>query len=238
MIKNIKTSILNNGDTIILKSKLSNHNIIYMSFRRNGRVFDMDEDTMIWYPKQYFNHNSYNWWVGLYIGPQWKRLISRDDRCYGSTVCPLEGLIVGRRLIQYFIDHHMGATDVLEVSGSTRQRDEVYYRVLSKIGFRYTPGYYNTSNIMIYTKDNSTPEYLDNYIPNLDNPWGSMRYNGVKFPEEPDWQDDDYNSSSMLAGYIHHYTRPITDWLRDVQSDIKRLFEKKTRRKTRRARIH
>ena len=225
MIKDIKTSILNNCDTIVLKSKLSNHNIIYMRFMRSGRVFDMDENTISWYPKQYFNHNSYNWWVGLYIGPQWKRLISRDDRCYGSTVYPLEGLIAGRKLIQYFIDHHMGVTDVLEVSGSTRQRDEVYYRVLSKMGFRYTPMYCDTSNIMIYVKDNGAPEHLDNYVLNLDNPWGSMRYNGVIFPEEPDWQDD-YNPSSMLAGYIYHYTQPITDWLRDVQSDIKRLFKK------------
>lgn len=239
MTLNIKTTIRDNGKTIILKSNLSNHNIIYMKFMRDGSVFDIDDDIT----DRYFKHNSYNWWIALYIGPRWKRLFSFDNRCYGSTKCPLEGLVASRRLIQYFIDNYMGPTDVLEASGSTRQRDEIYYKVLTKMGFRYTPLYYETVNLMIYAKDNGTPEYLDNDEPNLDNPWGSMRYNGVKFPEEPDWQDEDYEgkSTNMLMDYLEYYIKPITGffyelyidmgvWLGDVQSDIKRLFKKKPRK--------
>lgn len=239
MIKNIKTTIRDEGKTIILTSKLSNHNVIYMRFLRDGNVFDIEDDTT----DRYFKHDSYNWWITLYIGPLWKRLFSYDDQCYGSTKYPLEGYVASRKLLQYFIDNYMGPTDVLEASGSTRQRDEIYYKVLTKMGFRYTRLYYVTVNLMIYAKDNGTPEYLSNGEINLDNPWGSMRHNGVKFPEEPDWQDEDYEgkSTTMLMGYIEGITKPLWDvitiFYRDIcidleatWMDIKYLFKKKPRK--------
>jgi hypothetical protein len=206
---------------------------------RDGNVFDIDDDTT----DRYFKHDSYNWWIALYIGPRWKRLFSFDDRCYGSTQCPLEGLVASRRLLQYFIDNYMGPTDVLEASGSTRQRDEIYYKVLSKMGFRYTPDYYGTENIMVYVRNNDEPEYYENGGVNLDNPWGSMQYNGVKFSDEPNWNDDDYKgkSTNMLMDYFEYFTEPIVDEVKDFYrdicidleatwTDIKYLFKKKPRK--------
>lgn len=164
-----------------------------MEFVKDGMVIDGNS--------RYFKEDGYNWWVRAYVGPWWKKWFTKDDDNSGTTDNPLEGLIACKKMLIYFIDNIMGDKDLIKISGSTIQRDKIYYEVLSKIGFRFVKWYGDSFNIMIYVKDNNTDEYIKwhdgSKIANSNNPWGALRICGVDFPKRPIYEEDDYD-------YKHH----------------------------------
>ena len=162
----------------ILSTKLSNNNIARIDFCRDGMVADKYNP--------YFEGEGYNWWVRAYIGPRWKRLFVTDESNSGTTEKPMEGLIVLKKLLTYFIDNYMGEKDLIEISGSTMQRDVIYNKFLSEMGFRFVEWYEDSYNIMIYVKDPGNDEFIvhqdGSMIINPNNPWGALRIYGIDFP--------------------------------------------------------
>lgn len=219
----------------ILSTKLSNHNIAMMEFVKDGIVISKNNP--------YFKGEGHNLWVRAYIGPRWKRLLAIDNQSTGATDNPLEGLIACKKMLIFFIDNIMGPKDLIEISGSTIQRDKIYHEVLSKIGFRFVKWYGDYSNIMIYVKDNNTDEYIkwydDSKIINSNNPWGALRICGVDFPKTPNYEEDDYNYTHHTIFYdmlmtpvikvgnsIRNLYYNCSLWIQDVWLNIKYKIQK------------
>ena len=211
MNKHIKVRISRSGKNISLITNLSNHNVAMIGFEQDGVVLGGYTP--------FFKGEHHNWWVSMYIGPGWKYLFSRDDRCYGTTKTPLEGLIACKRMLQYFIDNIMEEHDVIEVSGSTIQRDIIYEQGLKSMGFKYTSEYNDTERIMIFIKD-STPEFIANndgeLVWNRDNAWSYLKLYGVQFPEHPYFDDNDY-----FDEFRCHYLLGILDFIHYIMKCIR-----------------
>lgn len=184
------------GRQVTMISKLSNHNIAMLRFTQDGYVLDGDSS--------FFGKNSHNWWTMMYIGPWWKRWFVSDAVSSGTTERPLEGLMTCKRMLRYFMTSIMGENEVIEISGSTLQRDEIYAKALKNMGFRYTFEYNDTRNIIIYVNDsfiNDNPEIIINEfgksVLNPKNAWGQLRLHGVSFPDYTSFDEEDYD-------YKHH----------------------------------
>ena len=229
------------GRVVTLTSKLSNHNIAMIRFTQDGLVLNGDSS---------FFENSHNWWTMLYIGPRWKKIFVPDDKCSGSTECPLEGLFASKRMLQYFMDYMLEENDVIEVSGSTLQRDEVYEKCLRNLGFRFTPEYNDCENILIHVKESfnvDNPERIVNdfneTVLNPKNAWAQLRLNGVRFPIIPTFDPDDYDYTHHTLIYEALVYIPCIVWTKikmigkwfkykaeEIWCDIKTIFIKKNKR--------
>ena len=230
------------GKQVTMISKLTNHNITMLRFKQDGYVLDGESS--------FFGKNSHNWWTMLYIGPWWKRLFVPDDKCSGTTIKPLEGMMVGKRMLRHFMINLMEENDVIEVSGSTLQRDEVYAEALKHMGFRYTPEYNDCENILIYVNDsfiNDNPEIITNEVGervlNPKNAWAQLRLNDVRFPIIPSFYEDDYDYKHHTLLYesliyiptiiwkkIKPYTINLGSKLECLWYDIKKPFINKPKR--------
>jgi hypothetical protein len=157
-------------------------------FEQDGVVMDGESN--------FFNAENHNWWTAMYVGPAWKYPFSKDNRCYGTTNNPLEGLVACRRMMEYFIENILKEHDIVEVSGSTFQRDMIYAQVLKCIGFRYTYEYFDVNRILIFVKDSEPEIILDengDQIRNPKNAWTYLSLVGVDFPDKPYFTEEDYD---------------------------------------------
>lgn len=216
MNKSIKVRTFNSGKTYRLTTKLSNHNVAIIWFERDGVVLDGDS--------KFFDNKdntNYNWWAVIYVGPVWKYLFSKDDKCYGTTDKPLAGLVACKQMLQYFIDNILKEHDVIEVSGSTLQRDKVYEQSLKSMGFRYTPCYEDAEKLMIFVKD-STPETIidenGKCIANPENAWTQLSSYNVYFPGYSNFTKDSYDYR-----HLSFIERVIVSFLHDIWSFFKRV---------------
>lgn len=213
MNKRIKVHISHSGKTIRLSTRLSNHNIAVIWFEQDGVVMDGESN--------FFSTENHNWWTAMYVGPWWKYIFSRDNKCYGTTVNPLEGLIACKQMMEYFINNILNEHDIIEVSGSTIQRDIIYERALKSMGFRYTYEYFDADRIMIFVKD-STPEMIvdddGTQYPNPGNAWTYLSIRGIYFPEQPYFTEDDYDYPHLTP-----ISRTIFYVLQNIWSFFKRV---------------
>jgi hypothetical protein len=161
--------------------------MVLMRFVKDGQVFDGCD--------HFFGTGATNWWVSIYVGPWWNYPFYHEDKCYGTTATPLEGLVTCKRILRYFIDNIMGPRDVLEISGTTEQRDIIYYRSLKGMGFRFTEEYNECEHILIYTRDDAG--------------WDAIINNDVPFTDTPCYLSKDYefDNISIFSDAIRNIIR-------------------------------
>lgn len=218
MNRRIKIHISYSGKTIRLSTKLSNHNVAIIWFEQDGLIMDGES--------YFFKKDHYNWWAVMYVGPLWKYPFSRDNKCYGTTTNPLEGLIACKQMLQYFIDNILKEHDIIEVSGSTLRRDAIYENALKSMGFRYVSKYCDIVRIMIFVKD-STPKTITKpdgeQVMNPDNAWVYLASHCASFSDYPYFTKEDYDYKHLtpitrtivcLSLYIWEYIKTTGEWLK------------------------
>lgn len=156
----------------------------------------------------------------MYVGPIWKYPFLKENTCYGTTKMPLSGLIACKRMLKYFIENILNNYDIIEVSGSTLQRDIIYEKSLKSLGFKYTSEYNWIRHILIFVKD-PTPEKIINedgeQILNPENAWTYLALNGVDFPAHPNFDNEDYGDCKCLILQIFQdFKENIGKWIRNT----------------------